>query len=233
VADPAEIAALTSSSLEILSGLYPPEWKDASRTADFDVIAASLDRVQAAAAAGEWARAESARLEAYGVFELGPEQRLRGLASSLFQEIEGYFWYGAAGHDGLVQLIKRKAGPREIAATRHALDAALSEAERRIGQGGSSFSVVTNSAVIVFREGLEAVLILAALMASMVGPQRRYRRPLLVGVGGAVLASVATWTVAQTVLGSLARYGERLEAIVSLAAIGVLLLILNWFYHRV
>jgi high-affinity iron transporter len=35
------------------------------------------------------------------------------------------------------------------------------------------------------------------------------------------------------VLGSLARYGERLEAIVSLVAIGVLLLILNWFYHRV
>jgi high-affinity iron transporter len=28
-------------------------------------------------------------------------------------------------------------------------------------------------------------------------------------------------------------YGEKLEAIVSLVAIGVLLLILNWFYHRV
>ena len=34
-------------------------------------------------------------------------------------------------------------------------------------------------------------------------------------------------------LGSLARYGERLEAVVSLVAIAVLLLILNWFYHRV
>ena len=31
----------------------------------------------------------------------------------------------------------------------------------------------------------------------------------------------------------MARYGERLEAIVSLVAIAVLLLILNWFYHRV
>ena len=28
-------------------------------------------------------------------------------------------------------------------------------------------------------------------------------------------------------------YGEKLEAIVSLVAIGFLLLILNWFYHRV
>jgi high-affinity iron transporter len=35
------------------------------------------------------------------------------------------------------------------------------------------------------------------------------------------------------VLGALSRYGERLEAVVSLVAIGVLLLVLNWFYHRV
>ena len=87
--------------------------------------------------------------------------------------------------------------------------------------------------MIVFREGLEAVLILAALMASMVGVQRRYRRPLLIGVGFALLASVATWVIAQTMLDSLAGFGERLEAIVSLVAIGMLLLILNWFYHRV
>jgi high-affinity iron transporter len=35
------------------------------------------------------------------------------------------------------------------------------------------------------------------------------------------------------VLSSLVRYGEKLEAIVSLVAIAVLLLILNWFFHRV
>ena len=90
-----------------------------------------------------------------------------------------------------------------------------------------------NSSIIVFREGLEAVLILAALMASMVGAQRRLRRPLLAGVLVALVASAVTWVVAQTVLGSLAGWGERLEAVVSLVAIGVLLLILNWFYHRV
>ena len=49
----------------------------------------------------------------------------------------------------------------------------------------------------------------------------------------ALVASVVTWIVAQTVLDSLAGWGERLEAVVSLVAIGVLLLILNWFYHRV
>ena len=88
--------------------------------------------MQAATAAGDWKQAESARLEAYGVFELGPEQRLRGLAPSLFQEVEGYFWYGAGGHDGLVQLIKRRSVDG-IAPTRSALDDGLTRAEERIG----------------------------------------------------------------------------------------------------
>jgi high-affinity iron transporter len=35
------------------------------------------------------------------------------------------------------------------------------------------------------------------------------------------------------VVTSLARYGERLEAVVGLIAIAVLLLVLNWFFHRV
>ena len=59
------------------------------------------------------------------------------------------------------------------------------------------------------------------------------RRPLLLGAGAAVLASVATFVVAKTLLSSLVHYGEKLEAVVSLVAIAVLLLILNWFFHRV
>ncbi len=39
--------------------------------------------------------------------------------------------------------------------------------------------------------------------------------------------------IAETVLSSLVRYGEKLEAIVSVIAVAVLLLILNWFFHRV
>ena len=234
VADPDVVRATTDEALGLIAALYPSAWKEAAETADFDVIAATLDRLQAAAAAGDWKQAEQARLEAYGIFELGPEQRLRGLAPSLFQEVEGYFWYGAEGYDGLVQLLGRHAPDEEISTTRAALDDALARSEQQIGSGPQSdVSVVTNAAIIVFREGLEAVLILAALMASLVGAQRHYRRPMFVGVGLALVASALTWVVAQTVLTSLAVYGEKLEAIVSLVAIGVLLLILNWFYHRV
>ena len=234
VAAPGDVEAATESALSLVGALYPSAWKEAAKTADFDVISATLDRLEAAAATGDWKQAESARLEAYGVFELGPEQRLRGLAPALFQEVEGYFWYGAGGHDGLVQLLGRRAAAEEIAATRAALDDALERSERRIGSGPQSdVSVATNAAIIVFREGLEAVLILAALMASLVGSKRHFRRPLLAGVGLALVASALTWVVAQTLLTSLAAYGEKLEALVSLVAIGVLLLILNWFYHRV
>jgi high-affinity iron transporter len=231
---PEVLKTTVATAVADLDTLYPTEWKDAAKTADFDVIAAALDRMQAAAASGDWGAAESARIEAYGIFELGPEQRLRGLAPSLFQKVESLFWYGTGDNEGLVRAIKKKATPSEVETERAALDVSLGDAEQRIGNGPASrVSIVTNSAIIVFREGLEAVLILAALMASMVGPQRRYRRPLLGGAALALAASVVTWIIAQTVLGSLQRYGEKLEAVVSLVAIAVLLLILNWFYHRV
>jgi high-affinity iron transporter len=232
---PAEhVSAQTERSLDLIDALYPAAWKEAAAGADFDVIAASLDRLANAAEAGSWSRAEQARLEAYGIFELGPEQRLRGIAPSLFQRIEGLFWYGDGDQAGLVQLVKRKDAGAELDASLAALDTELAAAAQRVGTGaGSTGAVISNSAIVVFREGLEAVLILAALMASMVGVNRRYRRPLLVGVGVALVASAITWAVAQTVLGSLARYGEKLEAVVSVIAIAVLLLILNWFYHRV
>ncbi len=47
------------------------------------------------------------------------------------------------------------------------------------------------------------MVILAALMASMVGAYARYRKPMAWGVVLAMLASVLTWLLAQEVLTSL------------------------------
>ena len=233
VASPDAVRATADEVLRLTEAVYPDRWQEAGETADFDVISATLDRVQAAAAAGEW-----------GV----PSRRGSRHTASSSSAPSSACGPGArpvSGDRGPVLVRRRRSGRAraarqaqgdriELAATRAALDAKLAEAEQRIGAGpGSRVSVVTNSAIIVFREGLEAVLILAALMASMVGAQRRYRRPLLGGVLVALVASAVTWIVAQTVLGSLAGWGEKLEAVVSLVAIAVLLLILNWFYHRV
>ena len=113
------------------------------------------------------------------------------------------------------------------------LDEKLADSAATLGDSANRATVVTNSAIIVFREGLEAVLILAAITASFVGARRRLRRPVLVGAALGLLASVITWALAQTLLRSLDQYGEKLEAVVGLIAIGVLLLITNWFFHRV
>ena len=93
--------------------------------------------------------------------------------------------------------------------------------------------VVVNSAVIVFREGLEAVLIFAAVTASMLGVQRHLRRHVIAGAGVAAVATVATWFVAQEILAQFSRYSDKLQAITGLIAIAVLLVIMNWFFHKI
>src|SRR5919201_1713317 len=85
----------------------------------------------------------------------------------------------------------------------------------------------------VFREGLEAVLIFAAVTASMRGGNARRRRPIVGGAALAFLASVGTWFVAQAVLDVASPLGPRLEAITGFIAIVVLMIVLNWFVHKV
>jgi high-affinity iron transporter len=97
----------------------------------------------------------------------------------------------------------------------------------------SRATIVFNSAAIIFREGLEAVLIFAAVTASFLGANRRRRRPVVLGAGLAFAASVLTWFVAQALLSVADPLGPKLEAITGFLAIVVLLLVLNWFIHKV
>jgi high-affinity iron transporter len=97
----------------------------------------------------------------------------------------------------------------------------------------SSATIVFNAAMIVFREGLEAVLIFAAVTASFQGANAPRRRPVIVGAACAFGAAVATWFVVQAVLDAASSLGPRLEAITGFLAIIVLLLVLNWFVHKV
>src|SRR6202012_3836027 len=104
-----------------------------------------------------------------------------------------------------------------------ALDAHGGTPEPTAGDHLSHGAVVLDSALLVFREGLETILVLAAVTASMVGATqvyRRppappavtpsmvgapqvYRRPIDLGAGTGFLASVATWFLAAWVLGEL------------------------------
>jgi high-affinity iron transporter len=94
-------------------------------------------------------------------------------------------------------------------------------------------AVVVDSALLVFREGLEAVLVLAAFTASFVGTNRALRKPVAGGASIALGASVVTWFVAIWVIGALGGPGLEVQAATGLLAVAVLLVVMNWFFHKV
>ena len=115
--------------------LLPDEWKQDDAQSDFDLIKLTLDRMEAAVGAGEYAQAEQSRLEAYAFFEFGPELSLRSIAPDVTAKVEGLIWFGAEGKEGLANLIARKKPRREVHETRLALDDAL-PGRRRLARRG-------------------------------------------------------------------------------------------------
>ena len=218
---------------ERLSALFPDAWEEQSDAGDFDLIQISLDRLEQQVAAGRYRQAEQTRVELYAIFEFGPERRLQAFDPALAADVEGLIWFGALDRPGLAELVAGRAPRREVKATRAVLDDKLADVAATLGDSASETTVITNAAIIVFREGLEAVLILAAITASFLGANRRKRRPVMLGALAGLGVSVITFLLATTLLGSLQQYGERLEAIVGIVAIAVLLLVMNWFFHRV
>jgi len=94
---------------------------------------------------------------------------------------------------------------------------------------------VIDIGVLVFREGLESILVLAAITASMVGTEQRYRKPIAIGFGFAFIATLITWRIAIGIVDSLADSLPALDvqAATGLIAIIVLLVVMNWFFHKV
>jgi high-affinity iron transporter len=89
--------------------------------------------------------------------------------------------------------------------------------------------------VLVFREGLECVLVVAAITASMTERNREHRRPVAIGAGMAFVATLITWFIAVQIVGHLTESVPALEmqAATGLLAVIVLLVIMNWFFHRI
>ncbi|MEO7839887.1 MAG: FTR1 family protein, partial [Anaerolineales bacterium] len=233
VASAEEIRSQTDELSGVLKNLVPEEWLKSSSESDFDIIATMLDQMETAARNEEYDLAESSRLDAYAIMETGPEARLMVFAPQLKLRLEEFFWNGQGENKGLAYLIKNRAPHSEIKATRAQLDLSLAEAETEIGKNTAPAAIAMNAGIIVFREGLEAVVILASLMSSLKSAEeRKYRKPMWLGVIAALITTILTWLLAHGILQSLARYGEKLEAVVSLIAIAMLLLIMNWFFHN-
>jgi high-affinity iron transporter len=97
----------------------------------------------------------------------------------------------------------------------------------------SRTTAVINSAILVFREGLETILVLAAITASFRGANSVYKRPVAIGGGIGLLATVGTWFLAVGIIDVLGGSGFGLQAATGIPAIIVLLVVMNWFFHKV
>jgi high-affinity iron transporter len=102
-----------------------------------------------------------------------------------------------------------------------------------VGDRLSHTSVVIDSAILVFREGLETILVLAAVSASFLGANRVYRRPLAAGSGVAVGAGVATWLFVVWLIGRFHGGEFDVQAATGIPSLIVLLVVMNWFFHKV
>jgi high-affinity iron transporter len=100
-------------------------------------------------------------------------------------------------------------------------------------EGLSPRAVVLNTGILVFREGLEAVLVLAALTASLSRTNEGYWKPIALGSLLSFAASVATWFVIVRMIDSINAPALHVQAATGLLAIIVLLVIMNWFFHKI
>jgi high-affinity iron transporter len=125
-------------------------------------------------------------------------------------------WLAAAGALGALLWVAATAGGVADPTARHL----------------SKGAVIVDSALLVLREGLEAILVVAAVTASMVGRQA-YRGPVATGAGLAFGASVLTWFAVVAAIGVVNAPELDIQAGTGLLAILVLLVIMNWFFHKV
>jgi high-affinity iron transporter len=104
-----------------------------------------------------------------------------------------------------------------------------------LAANSSKTAATIDIAVLVFREGLETILVLSALTASMVGANHAYRRPIAAGVGAGFIATLITWFIATLIVSDLSTSVSalNLQAATGLLAVIVLLVVMNWFFHKV
>lgn len=92
-----------------------------------------------------------------------------------------------------------------------------------------------NITILVSREGLECILVLAVLAAGLRDKNRKYWRPIQTGAGLGLVAVIVTWFVAVSIVTDLsANYGAlSVQAATGLLAVVVILVEIDWLVHGV
>lgn len=196
-----------------------------ARTDEFAVILAELDLAEAAWRAGDrsgaLARVERAYLD--GLEPLEPR-----LPADLVRRAE------RAIHLTLRPRLRHGADEAEIEAAFVAVDRAMADLDAALAGGTSFWFAAASSFAIIVREGLEAALLIAAILAwlARAADGRRHARQVWTGAALGVVASLGTWVAARTVIPVGGASRELVEGITALLAVAVLLYVSHWLFRK-
>jgi high-affinity iron transporter len=183
-----------------------------------------LERAVELHSAGEYAAARSAALRAYMTFER-LEDDLRVRAPNVTRKLEAEFM------ELRVAVGDRGADPRPLY-TR--LRAELGAAVRGLDARTTIWRDFLQSLVIIVREGVEATLIITALLAFLVrSGNARHRKSIYSGTAVAIGASLATAVAVQLIFRAAPAGREVLEGVTMLIAVLVLFLVSYWLVSKV
>lgn len=186
---------------------------------------ATVDAAVAAVRAGNRQLADTRAMDAYLIFEeIETQVRARDAgAASRVEAAFAEFRAALAVGSGVDQ-----------AATRREVSAALDGALDRLIVGASGFVLFSQSLVIMLREGLEAILIIGALVAFLTkAGAEQQKREIGWGVLAALGASGITAVGLATLFRSATAHQEALEGITMLVAAAVLFWVSYWLVSKI
>ena len=177
---------------------------------------------------GDRERAYQKAVDAYlDGFEL-VEPQLFAKDLSLGREIE-------AGMGRFRNALKQGESAAAVDALYQEIDRGLAQAQQLL-EGGEPLGwsyLFLNAMLIILREGLEASLILAAILAALkVAGERSATRCIHLGWIFALLAGFATWALAQTLLTISGSHRESLEGLTTIFAALVLFYVGYWLHTK-
>ena len=200
---------------------------DATASASAQVFAqvrGQLDSTYALARRGD-SSANTSALDAYMTFEQ-VERGVRAKNPALAAELEGAF-------AALRGQVASGGDPAELDDVQKRLAAGLERAERTLIDNLSPASLFFQSFVIMLREGLEAILIVGALMTFLVKMGASHRkRDINWGVGAAIGASLLTAIAIETVFHLSPARQEVLEGLTMVVATVVLFYVSYWLLSK-
>lgn len=172
-----------------------------------------------------YVNARSAYLDSYEFVEIP----LRQIAPDFTLEVEYQF-------AELRNLINDRASYEEVQDVVVDIRRNLDESERLVTGTGEVAPAIAFSAsfAIIFREGLESVLILGAILTYLEASRNnRFKPYVYYGIIAAVAATVVTWYIASFIIEISGAERELVEAIAALSATAVLFYVSFWVLNKI